>query len=58
MNTIEEQKGWAVSRIEEFLGKLKEATNPFDIEAQTYTIMRTAEASFEKMHKTNSDVRS
>lgn len=57
MATIKQEKGWAITRIKIFTKKLEEASEAFDIEAATYTIMRIAQHAFNKMHKINKEAK-
>lgn len=54
MNDIRKLQLRALDRIGHFLALLEHATNEFDIEAQTYTIMRAAESLYKQMHAANS----
>lgn len=54
MESIKLLQARALERLGFFMDNLKKATNDFEIEAQTYTIMRAAESLYKQMHKENS----
>jgi len=53
MYEIKEEHRYVVDRVGHFLEQLKKATDPLEIEALVYTIMRTTEASYRRLHLTN-----
>lgn len=53
---LQTERLWAVTRLRHFIEKLEKATDPLDAEAQLYTIMRTAERSYDAFHYVNENM--